>query len=413
VSDAVDKTNGKKWLAFLSMALLIGAILRLSFPGDIEYKTDEKYMFEAAQRIALTGSWPPLGMVSGVEVKNPGMSVWVFGVLSILSRASTPPQLARAVQILNILSLLVLAFFSLRLLPGPERKPWCWATAFAAVNPFAVLFQRKIWAQSTLPFFCILFWITWHYRHKRAGAFFWGLLGIAMGQIHMSGFFLTAGVFLWTILHDRRARWGYWCLGSLVGAIPLVPWLQYMAAEPGNGLKSMSLKWLAQTNYWVFWVTDSLGTGLVYSLKTRQFLDFLRYPLVGGWGTGLVGLLHVVIIVTVICMLISIIKTRGSSHDNPDSSETGLAIHSILIVPGILMTLTCVEICRHYLIMTFPLEWVWLSRLGLRDRRWGQHYLTVIWIAQLLISISFLFYIHINHGALTGDYGTAYQFQTK
>jgi hypothetical protein len=30
-----------------------------------------------------------------------------------------------------------------------------------------------------------------------------------------------------------------------------------------------------------------------------------------------------------------------------------------------------------------------------------------------LISASFLVYIHVNHGALTGDYGTAYQFQPK
>ncbi|HTC22038.1 MAG TPA: hypothetical protein VK859_14375, partial [bacterium] len=208
MSDAAMKTSGKERLVFLSIALVMGVILRLCFPGDIEYKEDEKYMFEAAQKIALTGSWPLLGMVSGVEVKNPGMSIWVFGVLGRISQASTPPQLARAVQVLNILGLFILAFFGLRILPEAESRPWCWATAFAAVNPFAVLFQRKIWAQCTLPFFCVLFWIAWHYRQKRAGAFFWGLLGICLGQIHMSGFFLAAGVFLWTAFLDRRARWG-------------------------------------------------------------------------------------------------------------------------------------------------------------------------------------------------------------
>ncbi len=82
-------------------------------------------------------------------------------------------------------------------------------------------------------------------------------------------------------------------------------------------------------------------------------------------------------------------------------------------VAGILMTLSCVEISRHYLIMSFPLEWVWLSRLGLSEPRWGKkvpggH----LGGTAFYFWILFLGYIHVNHGALTGDYGTAYQYQT-
>jgi hypothetical protein len=80
---------------------------------------------------------------------------------------------------------------------------------------------------------------------------------------------------------------------------------------------------------------------------------------------------------------------------------------------GILMTLSCLEVRRHYLIMSFPLEWVWLSRMSLGGSRLGQRYLMMIWVAQLLISASFLVYIHVNHGDPMGDYGVAYQFQTK
>ncbi len=90
MGEGLEKTNGKGWVAFLSLALLAGAALRLSFPGDIEYKADEKYMFEAVQKIAQTGSWPAFGMVSGVMVKNPGMSVWIFGALSQITHAANP-----------------------------------------------------------------------------------------------------------------------------------------------------------------------------------------------------------------------------------------------------------------------------------------------------------------------------------
>ena len=409
--DISQKNTERKWLAFLSLALLMGVILRLSFPGDIEYKEDEKYMFAASQNIGKTEPWPLLGMTSGVGVNNPGMSVWIFVALARVLHAAAPPDLARAVQFLNILGLLVLAFFSYRLLPGPERIPWRWATAFAAVNPFAVLFQRKIWAQCTLPFFCVLFWIGWHYRQKRLGAFFWGLVGACLGQIHMSGFFLAGAVFLWTLFHDRKARWGFWFFGSLVGAIPLIPWLQYMVSKPGGGFNWAGLLWILYPKYWIFWVTDSLGMGLTYSLKTVHFLDFLRYPLIGGYGTYLVAMAHLVIIGTGIVVLVKAMKKGDFLRGIKDLSETGLAVNSTLLAAGVLMTLSCIKICRHYLIMTFPLEWVWLARLGLSDSRSGQRLLTVLWIAQLLLSAFFLGYIHVNHGDPLGDYGITYQFQ--
>src|SRR5581483_2964418 len=87
----LQKPNSKIWLSFLVTAILLGALLRLSFPADIEYKGDEKYMFEATQDYRATGTLPLLGMKSGIKLKNPGMSIWVFDVLSKISGASNPP----------------------------------------------------------------------------------------------------------------------------------------------------------------------------------------------------------------------------------------------------------------------------------------------------------------------------------
>jgi len=156
-----------------------------------------------------------------------------------------------------------------------------------------------------------------------------------------------------------------------------------------------------------------LGLGLAYTLKTHQFLDFCRYPLVGGVGTYLVALLHIVIIAAAILIFISVKKTWKAWRKKKDISESGLAIRSLLLVSGVLLTLTGVGVQRHYLIMTFPLEWVWLSRFGLRDERSGQKYLMILWVAQLLISVMLLVYLHLNHGAEMGDYGIAYQYQGK
>jgi hypothetical protein len=87
-----------------------------------------------------------------------------------------------------------------------ERTLWLWGLALAAVSPLAILFSRKIWAQDLLPIFCVPLLIGHWYRDKRWGAFIWGLVGAVMGQVHMSGFFLAAGLWLWTIYSDGRQR---------------------------------------------------------------------------------------------------------------------------------------------------------------------------------------------------------------
>lgn len=415
MSPSRDGIPGKGWVPFLAIALLLAAALRLTFPGDIEYKADEKWMFEASQAIVKTGAWPMVGMTSGVGIPNPGLSVWVFGALAKVTGATTPIQLARAVQGLNLLALAALVFFAMRVIAAPERLPWLWAAAFACVNPFAVLFHRKIWAQCTLPFFCVLFWMAWHYRDRRTGAFFWGLLGILMGQIHMSGFFLAAGVFLWTVYRDRKSPTPSWYFGTLLGALPLAPWVGTLAAQ-GPGVHDWStLLRVPKLKFWEFWATDSLGMGLTYTLTKEHLRDLMGYPLVGGHATYLVGAANLVILLAAVWVLVSFflftVKERGSWLTFPEWPESRMAMLSVMVGSGVLMTLPVVDMCRHYLIMSFPLEWVWLARLGLCDAKWGGKKLAAIWAAQLVISVFFLLYLHANQGDPAGGYGTAYHFQ--
>jgi len=412
-SPAISPALDKKWIVFVLFALLLGAALRLCLPGDIEYKDDEKVMFDMTQAIRTTGTWPPLGVRTGVGGRHPAMGVWVFGAWTKILPVSSPPELARGGQILNILALCLLAFYSLRLTTREEREAWLWATVFAAVNPFLVLLQRKIWIPSLLPFFCMLFWMGWRFRHKWPGAFAWGLLGILLGQIHMSGFFLSGAVFLWTIWKEREVKWGAWLMGTLVGLPPLLPWIQFVFTNHENGFSKFNGWWVFYPKYWFYWATDPLGLGLNYSLKTRTFMDFIRYPLLGDHGTYLVGLLHLLIGALGILILLAWKKNRGKGPAVLDSSETGKALKVALGPAGLLMTLSCIEVCRHYLLMAFPLEGVWLSRMGLCDHERGRWRLACLWAAELLLTLLFLYFIHVNHGAPIGDYGVAYQYQAQ
>src|SRR5262249_44475725 len=142
----------------------------------------------------------------------------------------TPPDLARAVQLVNVAALVLLCACALRLVPAEEREPWLWAAALAAVNPLAVLLQRKIWPPSVLPLFLVLLLAGWWRRDRRAGALLWGLTGALIGQIHLSGFFFAATLAAGTWLRRRTsAAWRYWIAGGVVGLLPLLPWLMCVA----------------------------------------------------------------------------------------------------------------------------------------------------------------------------------------
>src|SRR5262249_45948499 len=186
----------------LVLALAAGAVLRLVWGADIEYKADEAWTFRRTQEGGRTEPFPGLGNPTSPGFRNRGLSVWIFLALGKLFAATDPVSLARAVQGLNITALLLLVGFILCFVPRGEREPWLWAAALAAVNPLAVLCQRKIWPPSVLPLFTVLLLAAWWRRERRGAALLWGLLGACLGQVHMAGFFFAAGFAAWAACFD-------------------------------------------------------------------------------------------------------------------------------------------------------------------------------------------------------------------
>ena len=68
------------------MAIVAGAVLRLIWVGDIEYKGDEDYTFQLVREIREGKCLPSVGMPSSKAVLNPGLSLWVFVPLAAALR---------------------------------------------------------------------------------------------------------------------------------------------------------------------------------------------------------------------------------------------------------------------------------------------------------------------------------------
>jgi 4-amino-4-deoxy-L-arabinose transferase-like glycosyltransferase len=395
---------------FFAVALIVGAVLRLANAGDMEYKADEAWTFEASQRIGHAEPWPAVGMTSSVGAKNPGMSVWVFVALARIAHVHTPVGLGRAVMGLNVLALLLLFLFTVTAVPPREREAWLWAGAFAAVSPIAVVLERKIWPPSVFPAFCVMFLLGWWRRDRRWGALLWGFAGALLGQIQMSGFLLAAALAAWVAVFGRRrlaTRWPAWGLGSLAGALPLVPWLGYLATEGGAAFTRHSF-WPA-LELWPTWFADALGLSLYYKLRD-DYASFLR------WGMYLPVLLQMAALLLGVYVLVAALRAAWRARARlwplralaAGCSETAFLCSAGFLGFGGLLALVG-SFHPHYMIVLFPVEWLLFAALALGFASRPRLVLSLAWAAQLAITVSFLSFIHQNGGAPGGDYGRSYE----
>ncbi|HEU0317341.1 MAG TPA: hypothetical protein VFR49_08430 [Solirubrobacteraceae bacterium] len=404
---------GRRAIFALAAAVILGVVLRLVWPADMEYKADELFLFTHA-----TGPhpFPWVGQSSGVGTPNPGMGIWVYSLMANGFRLQTPVALVRGVMVLNAVALVALAAFALRVIPARQREPWIWGTALVAVNPLAILFSRKLWIQSALPPFVVATFLAWWRRGQRGGAFAWGLLGAWLGQIHMSGFFAAGGLAAWTAWRDRHSvRWRWWLAGSALGAATLVPWLVSVLGHQGTPMRSLVNS--LEPRIWGLWITYPLSADLFDSFGTDS-TNFLAWPTAGGTSLYLVGLTSGVILAVgaAICAeaLALTVWPRRRRPARPlggAASNSGLLARGSFWGYGLLITASGVLIYRHYMIVTFALPFVAVAAAALLAPVRGRRLLLALVVAEAALSVSYLTYIHVRGGAPGGDYGVAYDAQ--
>jgi len=429
-------------LLVLLAAVGLGAWLRLGRLDEMEYKRDEQWTFTHAVRIPADEPWPKLGMPSGITIPNAPLSLLVFVGLTQTSRPMTPVDLTARVVWLNVAALVLLVLFSETGVEADARDSWRWGAALVAVSPFAVLLERKLWAQSTLPLFSLLFLIGWFRRETRWGACMWGLLSAVLGQIHISGLFLAAAFGIWTMVAPQGGdppapiRWRWWAGGFAIGSIGLVQWFVQLAIGAAAWLRSPAtaslspvatlittriglLNWHLLSfwpSFWWNWLCDAAGFGLNYSLGTH-YAEFLAAPVVRGHSTWLMA------IAAFVSMSISLaaaapptwallhdLRATGLAVLTRNRSQTLGAEAATIGVFGLMLTATLHMIHRHYLVVLYPLPWIWLAGLLLRQRR-GRALLCCVWLAQLVLTLGVLQFIHTHQGAPGADYGVGYRWQ--
>jgi hypothetical protein len=305
------------------------------------------------------------------------------------------------IQLINVLVLWGFALWVLRTWPLQDRALGLWGVALFAISPLPVLFSRKIWAQDLLP----LFVLPWLWAHaKRAlplAAFAWGLAGALLGQVHMSGFFAAASLFIVTVAIDgRRFPWVLWILGSATGALLLVPWLQFLltpAAKHAAAGHVISLGFFSEG------LGNAWGLGLRYPLG-RAYNRFLSGPTIGGAATHLGALARYGLLGLLVLSAVLLIRERKTLQVSP-----WLRLYFLsLALGGLLLTSSGVKVYAHYVIAWSPLLHVLAVWLLFRHRA----LLLALCAGQLFLTASFLWFVHTEGGVPGSDYGVAYRAQS-
>ncbi len=422
-----DRKSGRQgpWrlapYAGAAAAVATGAALRLVYHGVIEWKGDEKWSFFHAQAMAASGVWPPIGMPSSIGPPNPGLSLWVFTGLMKLFHARTPPELAGAVQLMNVAALAAFAVFVFAAIPRARREPWLWALGLWAVNPVTVILERKIWPPSTLPLPMVGFIVAWWFRRNPFAAFVWGLLGALMTQVHMGVAFLAFAFVAWTLVHDRRAfPWLPWLIGSALGALPAIPWMLDIL---GHGSHAHTRLTAPSASFYMRWFAQFFGYSAQYTLGKREFATYLAGPRLGHAPTYVMGALQVVLVVVALVVLVRGVRAalgtpvRLGALLFGDSPETTLIAASFFGYGGFLTLITFVGAAseRHYMIVIFPIMalWAamtvfWADRGAKRPR--ARQILAALCVLQAAMTFGLLSYIH-QKGVIAGEFGASWQAQ--
>ncbi|MEJ0096813.1 MAG: hypothetical protein WDM84_00995 [Bauldia sp.] len=405
----------------VSAALAAGVVFRLFHPGAIEYHSDEYFSFHHLVTVLHGGPWPALGMTMSIGGANPGMSVWIFILLGLINRPTTPVGLAEAVQVLNVIALLSFTGFVLRVIPRPQREPWLWAAALWAVNPIAIIYERKIWPPSTLPIFIVAMLAGWWYRRTWAGSFAFALLTVLGGQIHPTCAFLGACLLAWTLADDYRSfRVTGLVAGAAIGFLPAVNWA---LGYGGNSLHKLRLP---LPTFYGRWFTTPFGYGADHILGPVEFPRFLGWPEIGGGPTYVVLVLYLAMAVVALTLLslagLRLLRSRQITLRWVllGASPAGRIVRAAFFGFGMILTLLTIRgggLYPHYMIVITPIMTLWVALVaatgdgGAIGQR-GRSLLTALCVIDAALVLMMFNYIQ-TVGDIHGDFGPSWEWQQQ
>ena len=142
-------------MILLILILLVALFLRFQSIWYIEFKADEAGHSFLTVDFVYKGIFPLVSDISSKGSHNPAMVLYLLSMPFSFSR--NPVVASGFVAMLNVLAICLCFFFCREFF---NQTTALIATAFFAVNPWVILYSRKIWPPGLLPFFVMCFFYS-------------------------------------------------------------------------------------------------------------------------------------------------------------------------------------------------------------------------------------------------------------
>jgi 4-amino-4-deoxy-L-arabinose transferase-like glycosyltransferase len=263
----------------VAAALAVGAWLRFSHLGLLEFQGDEAYAASLALEFVKQGQFPSAGLMSSVGVTNPPLFIYLL--IPLFAISVNPVSVACCIAALGLLAVAACWWIG-RKYYGPVAGVV--AAAFFAVSPWAVVYSRKIWAQDFVPVFATATMWAVHAVciGRKPKAIFWCiLLPLCVLQIHFSGLALSAAVLVILAWLRPRIDWRFAAGGVVVALVLMIPYLQLQSRTGWVDFKqAMNAVGGGQRWEQLHGVTTHPVTG--YRLPSKQYLSYALAIMNGG-----------------------------------------------------------------------------------------------------------------------------------
>lgn len=226
----MTKVSRRDLLAFL-LVLIVAAILRFQQSDVVEYFHDDAMLSTLSLELVSNRRLPLTGILSSTGIPNSPASVYVLAIPFSLS--SDPMFAVHFVMLLNVLGVGLLWLLA-RWQFGPRAA--LITGLLYAVNPWAILFSRKIWAQELHTPLILLgilllvygFWSDQDRRRNRALRFIAQCLSMPLLlfalQIHFAALALLPILALMLWRGRRQIIWKAFGLSVLLSILVLLPY---------------------------------------------------------------------------------------------------------------------------------------------------------------------------------------------
>ena len=227
--------------------VLLAAILRLGYLDMIEFKLDEARHLGNGLAIIENTRLPLVGSHSSLGLYKPPLMSYLLALPLLIGR---DPRLASAfIALLNILGVAGLYLLAKRYY---SQRIATLAALLLAVNPWAIVYSRKVFTADVLLPFGVLLLYGLHLALIDRDPWGWVLSPVALAimlNITFSPALLVLTVLALIILYPRRAAPSYLLLGLCLATLISTPYLYYL-----------NLSRLAEVKPLVRRLLDSLGS---------------------------------------------------------------------------------------------------------------------------------------------------------